>query len=202
MENNELQDLWKGVDSEIKEKPTDELNLLLLSGTRETINKFAVIIGIDIAVCVGLIIFLTATVMNRQSDILYLINNLILGLMTFLSFLGSIFTLNKLKNNKYNLSLKDWLEQRIELLTKWLIGKYSKLYIIIIPVMMVLIILSIHVYYEYKPFIEVMRNEESLYSLTAGFIVGLFLSYYVVIKIRRYQLKNLEFLKELYDRLC
>ena len=202
MENNELQDLWKAVDSEIKEKPTDELNLLLLAGTRETINKFTVIIGVDIAVCAGLIIFLTATAINRQSDIIYLINNLILGLMTFLSFLGSIYTMNKLKNNKYNLSLKDWLEQRIELLTKWLKGKYSKLYIIIIPVLMVLIILSIHVYYEYKPFNEVMQNEESLYSLTAGFIVGLFVSYYAVSKIRRYQLKNLEFLKELYDRLC
>jgi regulator of PEP synthase PpsR (kinase-PPPase family) len=65
-----------------------------------------------------------------------------------------------------------------------------------------MIILSIHVYYEYKPFIEVLKNEESLYSLTAGFIVGLFVSYYAVSKIRRYQLKNLEFLKELYDRLC
>jgi hypothetical protein len=97
--------------------------------------------------------------------------------------------------------LKDWLEQRIKLLARWLSGKYSKLYILIIPVLLAMIELSIHVYYEYKPFIEVIKNEESIYGLTVGFVIGLFISYYAVNKIRKYQLYNLEFLKELYNRL-
>jgi uncharacterized membrane protein len=65
-----------------------------------------------------------------------------------------------------------------------------------------MIILSIHVYYEYKPFIEVMKNEESIVGLIIGFAVGLFVSYLAINKILRYQLRNLEFLKELYSRLC
>jgi hypothetical protein len=64
-----------------------------------------------------------------------------------------------------------------------------------------MIILSIHVYYEHKPFIEVMKNEESIVGLIIGFAVGLFVSYLAINKIRRYQLRNLEFLKELYSRL-
>ncbi len=132
---------------------------------------------------------------------IYQINNAILCLYTLFALIVSIFSWYKLQNNIYNLSLKDWLEQRIKLLSKWLLGKYSKLYIVIIPVLLVMIILSIHVYYEHKPFIEVMKNEESIVGLIIGFAVGLFVSYLAINKIRRYQLRNLEFLKELYSRL-
>ena len=40
MENNELQKIWKNIDIEINQKSKDELNLLLTSKTRQTINKF------------------------------------------------------------------------------------------------------------------------------------------------------------------
>jgi len=202
METNDLQNTWKNIGIELNSKTTDELNQLLTSKTRKTINKFLFIIGLDIVVCVGLIIFLILTALNRQSDLIYQVNNSILGLITVISLIASLYSWNKLQNNRYNLSLKDWLEQRIKLLSKWLLGKYSKSYIVVIPILMALIILSIHVYYEYKPFVEVMKNEESIYGLIAGFTIGLFVSFFTVNKIRKYQLKNLEFLNELYGRLC
>jgi uncharacterized membrane-anchored protein YhcB (DUF1043 family) len=61
--------------------------------------------------------------------------------------------------------------------------------------------ISIHVYYEYKPFVEVMKSEESIIGLIVGFLVGLFVSYFAINKIRKYQIKNLEFLKELHTQL-
>jgi len=61
--------------------------------------------------------------------------------------------------------------------------------------------LSIHVYYEHKTFVEVIKNEESIYGLLIGFILGLFVSYYGANKIRKFQLKNLEFLKKLHGAL-
>lgn len=201
METNDLQNIWKNIDSEINLKTTDELNQLLTAKTRKTINKFLLIISIDILVCIGLIAFLFTTALNRQGDTIYLVNNSMLGIFTLFALIVSILSLIKLQNNKYNLPLKDWLEQRIKLLSKWLLGKYSKLYIVIIPVLLAMINLSIHVYYEYMPFTEVMKNVESIYGLIAGFIIGLFVSYYAVNKIRGYQIKNLEFLNELHSRL-
>ncbi|MDP3437717.1 MAG: hypothetical protein Q8S04_10775 [Bacteroidales bacterium] len=201
MENNELQKIWKNIDSEIDLKTTGQLNQLLDNKIRKTINKFFFILSIDIIVSFGLIVFLIVTALNRQDDIFYLINNSILILITFSALIISLFSLNKLNRNQCNLSLKDWLEQRINLLSKWLLGKYSKLYIVILPILLVMINISIHVYYEYKPFVEVMKSEESIMGLIVGFLVGLFVSYYAINKIRKYQIKNLEFLKELHTQL-
>lgn len=201
MKTNELQNIWKNINSEIDLKTTDELDQLLTETTRRTMNKFLFIIGLDIIVCIGLIAFLIITALNRPGDLIYQVNNTIIGLITLISLIASLYSWNKLQNNKYNLPLKDWLEERIKLLSKWLSGKYSTLYFVLLPILLLLILLSIHVYYEYKPFVEVMKNEESIFGLIAGFAIGLFVAYYSVNKIRKYQLKNLEFLKELYSRL-
>ena len=201
MKNNEIENIWKNVDSKISPKSIDELNKLLTTKTKKTMNKFLYILCVDIIVCIGLIIFLIITALNRQGDIIYQVNNSILCLITLFSLIISLLSWNKLQNNKYNLSLKDWVEERIKLLSRWLLGKYSKLYIVLIPILLIMINLSIHVYYEHKPFIEVMKNEESIYGLIIGFIIGLFVSYFAIKKIRKYQLKNLEFLKELHGAL-
>jgi hypothetical protein len=202
MGTDKLQNIWKNIDSEIKRKTIDELDQSLAAKTRHTINKFLIFLVVDIIVCVGVIVFLIITALNRQGDTLYQVNNSVLSLITLISLLVSLLSWNKLQNNKFDLPLKDWVEQRIRLLSKWLLGKYSKLYIVLLPILLVMINLSIHVYYEYKPFIEVMKNEESIIGLIVGFIVGLFVSFYTINKIRRYQIKNLDFLKELHSQLC
>ena len=201
METNDLQNTWKNIDAEIQSKTSIELNQLLTSKTRKTINKFLIFIGIDIIVCVGLIVFLIITALNRPGDLIYQVNNSILGLITLISLIASLYSWNKLQNKELNIPLKSWLEKRINLLSKWLLGKYSKSYIIFMPFLVAMIMLSIHVYYEYKPFVEVMKSEESIYGLIVGFVIGLSVAFYAVNKIRRYQLKNLEFLKEMYGRL-
>lgn len=202
METNEFQNIWKNMDSEIRLKSIREMNQILTGKIRKTINKYLYILGLDIAVCCGLIIFLVITALNRQGDTMYQVNNVILGIITLISLFISLLSWRKLQNNKLNISLKDWLEQRIKLLSGWLLGKYSRLYIVLIPVLLVMINLSIHVYYENKLFIEVLKNEESIYGLVTGFIAGLFVSWFAVNKIRKFQLKNLEYLNALYTSLC
>lgn len=197
-----MKNLWKSLDSEISLKSISELNQSLTLRTQKTVNKYLFILITDIIVCVGLMIFLVFTAINRQEDIIYLLNNSALFSITAVSLVVSVLTLKKLQNNKYNLPLKEWLEQRIKMLSGWLTGRYSKLYIVLIPILLVMINLSIHVYYKYKPFPEVMKNEESLYGLLFAFIIGLFVSFYAVGKIRKYQLKNLEILKDLHTHLC
>ena len=64
METNELQNIWKNIDSEISLKTTGELNQLLTAKTRKTINKFLFIFSIDIIVSIGLIVFLIRTALK------------------------------------------------------------------------------------------------------------------------------------------
>ena len=119
-----------------------------------------------------------------------------------ISLYSGLFSLYKLQNNKYNQPLRNWLEVRINLLSKWLTGRFSRSYIFVIPFLYLLTVLSIHVYFENKSFVEVLNTEESIIGLIVGIPIGLFVSYYAVRKIRKYQLHNLEFLKDLYGRLC
>jgi hypothetical protein len=201
MENNELQKIWKNVYAEFNQKSKDELNLLLTSKAKQTINKFLVIMSISILVCVGLLVYLIITSLNRPDDLIYLINNVTLGIVTIISLFSGLFSWYQLQNYKYNQPLRNWLEVRINLLSKWLTGRFSKSYIFLIPFLYLLTVLSIHVYFENKSFIEVLNTEESIIGLIVGIPIGLFVSYYAVRKIRKYQLHNLEFLKDLYGRL-
>jgi hypothetical protein len=132
MGTDKLQNIWKNIDSEIKHKTITELDQSLAARTTHTINKFLIFLVVDIIVCVGVIVFLIITALNRQGDTLYQINNVVLCLITFTSLVVSLLSWNKLQNNKFNLPLKDWVEQRIRLLSKWLLGKYSKLYIVLL----------------------------------------------------------------------
>lgn len=202
MENLELQKIWKTIDNEINPKSKDELNLLLKSKAKQTLNKFIVILSTSILTSVGLIIFLLITALKRQDDLIYLINNAVLGLLVIVSLISGVLSWYKIQNNKFSLPLKDWLSERISLLSKWLTGKFSKLYLFVIPILYVSTVLSIHVYFENKSFIDVLNTEESFIGLIVAAPIGLFVSFFAVRKIRRYQLQNLNFLKDLYDRLC
>jgi uncharacterized protein YneF (UPF0154 family) len=91
---------------------------------------------------------------------------------------------------------------RISHLDKGLNGRFSKLYLVLIPLLCVLTVLSIHVYFENKLFTEVFKSEESIIGLIVGIPIGIFVACFTVRKIRKYQLNNLEFLKDLYTRLC
>lgn len=202
MENNELQTIWKTMDTEMNQKSKDELNLLLGSKTKQTINKFIAIIGFSVVVCVGLLIFLTITLFNRSNDLIYVINNITLGAITTISLISGLFAWYKIQNYKYNQPLKNWLESRITLLSNWLTGKSSRLYLFLIPFLYCLTVLSIHVYFENKLFIDVITTEESVIGLIVGAIFGLTVSYIAARKIRKYKKDNLEFLKDLHGRLC
>lgn len=201
MENSELQNIWKTIDNEIDYKSKDELNLLLKSKAKQILNRYLVYIGFSILTSIGVSVYLLITSLNRQNDLLYLINNVTLGLITIFALVSGILSWYKIQNNKFNLSLKDWLYERICLITRWLDGKFSKLYYLMIPIIYCLMVLSIHVYFENKPFIEVIKTEESVIGLIVAAPVGLFISFFSVRKIRKYQMKNLQFLKDLYGRL-
>jgi hypothetical protein len=201
MENNELKNIWKNIDSEFQVKSNEELNQLLSVKIRKTINKFLYVFGLSIFICSGVIIFLIIATLNRQNDMLYVINNLVLGTIILTALIASLYGWYSFQNNRYNQPLKFWLEERIIPLSRKLEGRRSLYSFVLIPVVYSLMVLSIHVYYENKSFLEVMHNEESVIALLVGAPIGLFISFLASRKIRKYELKSLESLKKLHSLL-
>jgi len=158
--------------------------------------------GAGILSGIGLLIFLTFTSLNRLNDPIYLINNITLGIISSISIVSGLMSWYKLQNKEPNQSLRNWLEVRINHLSRLVKGKFNKVYIIILPIIYALTVLSIHVYFENKPFLDVLGTGESMIGLIIGTPIGLFVSFFAVRKIRKHELTNLEFLKDLYNRLC
>lgn len=199
MKNNELIKTWKNIDPVIPSKSEKELNQLLDKKIRKTINKYVFTIVLSTTSCIGVIAFIIIATLDRQGDLIYQTNNFVLGLVTIILFFSILLSWHRLIKNKYDMPLKKWLETRIDLLSKWLTGKNNKLSLFLIPVFYILLLLSIHVYFENKLFTDVFKTEDSVVGLIIAIPVGLFVSYFVARKIRKYHLHILEHLRELYS---
>ena len=205
-ENIDLQKIWKNVDGEINQKSGDELNLLLISKARQALHKFMVINAVSILVCIAVIVWLVITSFNRQYDVLYLLNNAILGATVFLSLSHGLTLWSKFRNKKCDKSLKTWFEIRIGILSKWLTGRFQNIEFYLFPLLYILTLLSIHVYYSGLDFMELFQSEKFLNEDIWGIIIFtpiiLTLGFHYMIKTRKYYLQKLEFLKDLHRRLC
>ena len=201
MENNELQAIWKTLDTGGQQQSKEELELLLRSKARQTLNRVVSETLISVLISAGLFIYLIITSINRTDDIYFLTINIMLLVITTISIISGYLSWKTLRGRPSNQPLKVWLEQRTSVLTKWLYGRYCKLYLYLIPPLFVLILLSIHVYFEYKPFLEVLNNAESVTGLLVALPIGLFVSFFTAGRIRRLRKQQLEFLLDLQTRL-
>ena len=202
MINDELQKIWKNMDTEAVQKSRDEFNLLLKSKARQSLSRYLSLVVFSAGVSIGLVIWVIITSINRKDDSIYLIHNAILLVVPLIALMSVINFWYKLQKNKFDLSLKEWLGYRIKLMTSGQNSKRKYLRIVILPLIYFLVTLSIHVYYENKPYLEVLKTEESLIGLAVGSVVGLFVSFYASNKVRKFQGKNIKFLEDMYKRLC
>ncbi|TVR84867.1 MAG: hypothetical protein EA412_00090 [Chitinophagaceae bacterium] len=206
MENNELQLIWRTVNSDIKQKSRDELDLLLSSKARQVFTEFLILNITAIPVCIGLMVWLLISTAHRIDDRLYVANNILLGSIVLFALFYVIREWYRFKRSKMDKPVKEWLETEINLLSKWLIGKYRRINFYIIPIIYILSVLSIHVYYSELYFTEVFRSDKFINEDMWGFIIFtpiLFaILYYSLIKLRKHQINKLQFLKDLHDRLC
>jgi len=198
MENNDIQNIWKTIGTEIQFKSKEELNQLLANKTRKVLNRYIYNFITSAVICLGFSVFLIVTMVNRWDDPLYRLNNLLLCALVIMALISSVWSIVTLENNKLNLPLKEWLRYKIDILSKWI---YNKTAFFLIPILFVMTSLSIHVYYENKQFVEVVKTNESVIGLLLGFIIGLTVCYVGLIKIRRGHRSNLEHLKSLYNQI-
>lgn len=206
MENNEMQLIWRTLNADIKQKSKDELNLLLTSKAKQVFSEILILNITAIPVCIGLMVWLIISTANRIDDIAYVANNLLLGLIVLFALFYLIRGWHRYRRGKMDKPVKEWLGIEISLLSKWLIGKYSKIDFYLIPILFVLSFLSIHVYFSDLSFIEVFRSDKFINEDVWGLIIFtpiLFVGlYYSMIKLRQRQMKKLQFLKDLHERLC
>jgi uncharacterized membrane protein YhaH (DUF805 family) len=206
MEDNELQKLWGKVDSQINRKSKDEMELLLTSKAKQIINKVVITSIIAIPTCIAMIIWLIITSANRLHDTAYLVNNALLGIIILLLFFYGLRFWQKFRHNKYSQPVTTWLKKRIDLLSRGLTGRFSRLEYYLFPLLYIMTFLSIHVFYAEMDLTDVFKSKKFLSEDIWGIIIftPLLLAggYSMMIKIRKYHIRKLEFLKKLHERLC
>lgn len=198
MGESDLHNLWQDAAQKQQMKTKDELAGIIDSKAKKTANRFLFTTAVSGGISIGVIVFLTITALNRTEDLFYVLNNITLGIITVASLGSAIYSWRKLQNNKYSMSLKKWLETDIAMISKSLKGKLRFAYIIVIPVIYILMIFSINIYFGDKMFVEVFQSEDAVIALIFGAVIGLSVSFYVERKIRKYHLKSLNVLEELY----
>lgn len=198
MKENNIQSAWQKIDSEMQPETNEELNNKLKLKSKKIMNKFLFSTGISGIISAGVIVFLVIATVNRWEDIYYRTINFVLGLIILFSFGSAINSFFFLLNAPKNIPLKQALTKRKEKISKWL---SSKLPYFILPVICMLLMLSIHVYFEQNHFAEVITTEESFFGLIIGLTIGLTVAWFAMKKIRKSQLSHLKHLDELFEEM-
>lgn len=198
MKENNIQSAWQKIDSEMQPETNEELNNKLKLKSKKIMNKFLFSTGISGIISAGVIVFLVIATVNRWEDVYYRTINFALGLIILVSFGSAVNSFLFLLNAPKNIPLKQALTKRKEKITKWL---HSKLPYFILPVICMLLMLSIHVYFEQSPFSKVITSEESFFGLLLGLAVGLTVAWFAMKKIRESQLSHLKHLDDLLKQI-
>ena len=200
MKADSLQNIWKQVDSGIKQKSGNELDTILEKKIRKTMNKFYLSLAVSIVVSIGFLVFLIVAAVNKPDDILYRVNNSLLVVIVLYSLGSSLWSWYRLQVNRNNLPMKEWLEVRIGWLSRWL---HNKLGYFLLPVLFLLTFFSLHYYSPYLSFTQnAVEGTETQIGVIIGIVVGGVVAFFVFRSKRRYYLRKLDYLKDLYDELC
>ncbi len=201
MKDEELKTVWGNLGSDKDQVTRGELSDILNRKVKGIKRRFYTVLGISSAVSVVVITLLVKASVDRSSDVLYVWNNVLLGLITLISLVSALYSWYRLGQSRYATSIKESVERDIEMIRTSLYGKFRYAHWIVIPLIYVLLLLSINVYFDGRTFIEVMRSGEAVTALISGLIVGLPVSYFVESRIRKYHKSNLKRLEVLYEKI-
>jgi membrane protein DedA with SNARE-associated domain len=201
MENDELKQLWSGAGVEALSMTKDELKSILGAKIQKSMNRFILITSVAALTSAGVLVFLLITGMERKSDPLYVINNLTLGILTITSLILSLVSWYRLGKADYSFSMSEMIRRKRDMISRSLYSPYRKVKVLVIPLLFVLTVMAINVFYSGMTYAEVLNSEESLAALIAGVVVGLPVSFYVERKLYKQQLSYLNELKDLYRQL-
>jgi hypothetical protein len=201
MESDILRSAWNEAVSLERHLPKEKLADMLDAKVRSVIRRFVVVTGISVLTSIVVLAFLVFAAISRKEDMLYGVNNALLAFITLGSLLSAVYSMVRLNGRENSISLKEYVEREVKLISGSLYGKHSRVYLIVIPVTFILLLFSINIYFGNRSMAEVLSSEEGISALMAGFVIGLPVSFFVYKRLRRYHIGNLEKLKDLQKQI-
>ncbi|MBE9510561.1 MAG: hypothetical protein IMY71_06765 [Bacteroidetes bacterium] len=190
MDKDEIKNTWQGASRSIEHFSKEEIGKLFNQKSRTIMRKFILWFIISIILSIGLLLYLVITSVLRFDDLNFVFVNLLLIILTifFLTeYLKGYYKLNSIKIANGN--LKKMIQQKIRLIKRYLIG--TKLSSLIIIPFVILLMISIYVFFEKEDMIKVLVTDDAIWGLIFGGIVAIIIKWWVRKKMRKYFESNL-----------
>ena len=202
MDKDEIKNVWQGANRSIEHFSKEEIEKLFKQKSRTIMRKFILWFIISIILSIGLLLYLGITSVLRFDDLYFVFVNLLLIILTayfLIEYLKGYYKLNSIKIANGN--LKEMIQQKVSLIKRYLIG--TKLSSLIIIPFVILLMISIYVFFEKEDMIKVLVMDDAIWGLIFGGIVAIIIKWWVRKKMRKYYESNLtrliENLEEIQD---
>lgn len=202
MDKNEIKNIWQVANRSIEHFSKEEIEKLFNKKSKTIMRKFVFWFIISIILSIGLLLYLGITSVLRFDDLYFVFVNLLLIILTayfLIEYLKGYYKLNSIKIANGN--LKEMIQQKIRLIKRYLIG--TKLSSLIIIPFVILLMISIYVFFEKEDMIKVLVMDDAIWGLIFGGIVAIIIKWWVRKKMRKYYESNLtrliENLEEIQD---
>lgn len=202
MDKDEIKNIWQGANRSIEHFSKEEIEKLFKQKSRTIMRKFILWFIISIILSIGLLLYLVITSVLRFDDLYFVFVNLLLIILTayfLIEYLKGYYKLNSIKIANGN--LKEMIQQKVSLIKRYLIG--TKLSSLIIIPFVILLMISIYVFFEKEDMIKVLVMDDAIWGLIFGGIVAIIIKWWVRKKMRKYYESNLtrliENLEEIQD---
>ena len=191
--NNDLRNSWSNVDDLLRHKSHEELRIMLEEKTKKNTLRFYLSTVASIILCIGVLTFLTVGIIKYSHDTYYVLNNIATGVIILFYLRYYLIIFDQLFSFK---SEQRSLNENIRLNISILSGiNKSKMEYILIPFLIVFLLLSVHRFYSSQNLLLLLQNEESLWGLLFGFLIGTGVKYYIFKKTGAFVKKQLEILQ-------
>jgi len=190
MDKDEIKNTWQGASRSIEHFSKEEINVLFKQKNKTIMRRFILWFIISIILSIGLLLYLVITSVIRFDDLNFVFVNLLLIILTifFLTeYLRGYYKLNSIKIADGN--LREMIQQKIMLIKRYLIG--TKLSSLIIIPFIILLMISIYVFFEKEDMIKVLVIDDTIWGLIFGGIVAIIIKWLVRKKMRKYYESNL-----------
>jgi len=176
MDKNEIKNIWQGANRSTEHFSKEEIEKLFNKKSKTIMRKFIFWFIISIILSIGLLLYLVITSVLRFDDLYFVFVNLLLIILTayFLTeYLKGYYKLNSIKIANGN--LKEMVQQKIRLIKRYLVG--TKLSSLIIIPFVILLMISIYVFFEKEDMIKVLAMDDSIWGLIFGGIVAIIIKW-------------------------
>jgi len=190
MDKDEIKNIWQGANRSIEHFSKEEIEKLFKQKSRTIMRKFILWFIISIILSIGLLLYLGITSVLRFDDLYFVFVNLLLIILTayfLIEYLKGYYKLNSIKIANGN--LKEMIQQKVILIKRYLIG--TKLSSLIIIPFVILLMISIYVFFEKEDMIKVLVMDDAIWGLIFGGIVAIIIKWWARKKMKKYYESNL-----------